>query len=288
MCRFLAYKGSPIVVDRLLYEPENSLIKQSYKAKEMEEPLNGDGFGVGWYTDGLGKEPGIFSSIRPAWNNKNLRSIAPTIQSKCLFAHVRAASVGAVTKQNCHPFQYKNFMMMHNGGIRGFQKIKRPIMNKLTDERYHWVDGQTDSQHIFALLIDNLLDGYNGSLQEIKPQKYVDAFCKTFKQIEDLKDRYGASDPSFLNLMITDGELVIGSRYVTDSRYKPRSLYHSEGARYECRNGKCRMNKDCPDQDKAVLIVSEKLNENENEWYEVSENHLLVVDNNLNTEFIAI
>jgi len=38
MRRFLAYKGSPIDIDRLLYEPKNSLIKQSYKAKEMEEP----------------------------------------------------------------------------------------------------------------------------------------------------------------------------------------------------------------------------------------------------------
>jgi predicted glutamine amidotransferase len=33
----------------LLYSPKNSLILQSYKSKERKEPLNGDGFGVGWY-----------------------------------------------------------------------------------------------------------------------------------------------------------------------------------------------------------------------------------------------
>lgn len=284
MCRFLAYKGSSIVLDELLYEPENSLIKQSYKAKEMEEPLNGDGFGLGWYDDELSNKPGVFCSVRPAWNNKNLRSIAPIIQSECFFAHVRAASVGDVTKMNCHPFRYKNYLMMHNGGIKQFGKIKRPIIDALSEERFQWLDGQTDSQHVFALLLDHLLDGKNNP----GPQNYLDAFCKTFEKIENLKERFGISEPSYLNLMITDGNLVVGSRYVTDSDKEPRSLYHSEGARYECKDGKCLMNKDCPEQDKSVLIVSEKLNEQENEWHEVPKNHMLLVNNQLETEFMTI
>ena len=39
--------GSPIIIDKLLYQPKNSLINQSVNAKEIEEPLNGDGFGIG-------------------------------------------------------------------------------------------------------------------------------------------------------------------------------------------------------------------------------------------------
>lgn len=49
MCRLLAYMGTPITLDKLLYEPRNSLVNQSINAREIEEPLNGDGFGVGWY-----------------------------------------------------------------------------------------------------------------------------------------------------------------------------------------------------------------------------------------------
>ena len=37
MCRLLAYTGVPIVVDQLVYQPRNSLIHQSYEAKELEE-----------------------------------------------------------------------------------------------------------------------------------------------------------------------------------------------------------------------------------------------------------
>ena len=68
MCRLLAYKGPPVILDDLLYEPEHSIIKQSYDAREMEEPLNGDGFGVGWYAPRLSKNPAVFTSVRPAWN----------------------------------------------------------------------------------------------------------------------------------------------------------------------------------------------------------------------------
>ena len=42
-----------------------------------------------------------------------------------LVAHVRAASVGDVSESNCHPFHYKNYLMLHNGGVEEFIKIKK-------------------------------------------------------------------------------------------------------------------------------------------------------------------
>ncbi|MEZ6194623.1 MAG: hypothetical protein R3F20_02680 [Planctomycetota bacterium] len=43
----------------------NSLIHQSYEAKERFEPLNGDGFGLAWYVEGDPK-PARFRSVTPA------------------------------------------------------------------------------------------------------------------------------------------------------------------------------------------------------------------------------
>ena len=108
MCRLLAYKGTLIAIDELLYKPKNSLINQSVNAKEIEEPLNGDGFGIGWYAPELNTEPATFVSLNPAWSNRNLRNLAPKIKTESLIAHVRAASVGEVSESNCHPFQYKS------------------------------------------------------------------------------------------------------------------------------------------------------------------------------------
>lgn len=82
-----------MLLSELLVLPANSLIHQSYGARERREPLNGDGFGVGWYAPG-DFEPAVFRSITPAWNNHNLLDLSRHIRSACFFAHIRAASSG--------------------------------------------------------------------------------------------------------------------------------------------------------------------------------------------------
>jgi len=128
MCRFLVYKGRTITMSDLLTKSEQSLIMQSFKARERKEPLNGDGFGVGWYTPEIDPTPCVFTSTTPAWSNRNLHRLSEKIRSNCFFAHVRAATQGFIISEvNCHPFQYQQFLWMHNGSIRGFDKIKRRL-----------------------------------------------------------------------------------------------------------------------------------------------------------------
>ncbi len=48
MCRALLYLGEPILLDELLYQPDSSLVKQSYMPR-MLRMLNLVGFGmVAW------------------------------------------------------------------------------------------------------------------------------------------------------------------------------------------------------------------------------------------------
>src|SRR5882724_1321427 len=117
MCRWLAYSGSPILLDELLYKPTHSLIDQSRHARLGVETTNGDGFGVGWYTDA--ETPGTFRGIGPAWSDRNLRSLAGHIRSPLFLAHIRASTGTAVQETNCHPFQYERWLWMHNGSIAG-------------------------------------------------------------------------------------------------------------------------------------------------------------------------
>ena len=82
MCRWLAYSGSPVLIEELLYTPKHSLIDQSLHSTMGAETTNGDGFGIGWYGDH--ETPGTFHSVEPAWSDRNLRDLA---------AHVRQADV---------------------------------------------------------------------------------------------------------------------------------------------------------------------------------------------------
>jgi len=158
MCRFTMYLGPPIRLTALLVEPAHSLILQSFRASERAEPLNGDGFGLGWYAPQLSDEPALFRSISPAWNNENLKSLAGVVASPCILAHVRAASVGMpVTELNCHPFQHDRYLFMHNGSVGSFHEIRRRLLEGLTDDAFDVVRGSTDTVHLFALFVDQLV-----------------------------------------------------------------------------------------------------------------------------------
>ena len=96
----------------VILDPTNSLLQQSFSGgfhpglnAKNNMPLNADGFGIGWFSR-MGVAA-IFRSITPAWNNRNLRELCGTVESNCIFAHVRAASPGSVvSEENCHPFRY--------------------------------------------------------------------------------------------------------------------------------------------------------------------------------------
>lgn len=282
MCRLLAYMGGPMIIDNFLYQPKNSLVTQSINAKEIEEPLNGDGFGIGWYVPEINQEPVTFVSVNPAWSNRNLRNLAPKIRTECFVAHVRAASVGEVSESNCHPFQYKDLLMMHNGGVEDFAKIKRKIREPLSDELYNWIKGQTDSEHIFAYLLQQL----QYDKQKLTPDHIVAAFEKTFQNLKKMMKENGVTEAAYLNMCITNGSFIVATRYCTDPKEEPLTLYHSEGGRYVVDDGVSRLVAP-KDDDEAVLIVSERLTDDE-KWTLIPANHFVIVEDSLSVRIKPI
>ena len=273
MCRFLCYKGKEILLSDLLYRTKNSLILQSYKARERAEPLNGDGFGVGWYSPGLSPTPCVFTSLTPAWSNQNLRRLAEHVKSPCFFAHVRAASPGMqVSEQNCHPFQYGRYLWMHNGGIEGFNRIKRRLRQSLPDHLYHAIEGTTDSEHAFALFLSLLEDtDRTASVGEMGQ-----ILVKTIARLEQWTAEAGITGPSYYNFAVTDGQSIAAIRYISDQRLEPISLYYSAGKKFACFDGVGQMIEALPGE-QTVIIASERLTEQNDDWVRVAPNHVLTV-----------
>lgn len=126
MCRWMVYTGAPILMEELLFKPKHSLIDQSMSSHSAETPTNGDGFGVGWY--GYQGKAGLYHSIRPAWNDFNLRDLAAQIETHLFLAHVRATSQATVQETNCHPFRFKNWLFVHNGEVFEIEKVRRDLL----------------------------------------------------------------------------------------------------------------------------------------------------------------
>ncbi|KAG2215681.1 hypothetical protein INT45_000001 [Circinella minor] len=286
MCRLLLYKGKqPILLAHLLTNPAHSIINQSFDSRlriDHRRPLNGDGFGVGWYdSEDQDKthKPCIFTSVTPAWSNSNLVRLAEKIKSPLLFAHVRASTSGAVTEANCHPWNYGRIMWMHNGGIAQFEKIKRKLQNALPEELFLWVEGSTDSEWAFALFL-SFLD--NPSADTFDHQELKAAMLKTIAQLNEWAEEANITEPSLLNFAVTDGESVICVRYISSNTLEAASLYFSSGTRFECyRPGHYRMVKADRRED-MVVVASEPLTFEEADWLTIPTNTVMVITPKLN------
>ena len=285
MCRLLAFLGKSTRLSELVMEPRHSIVKQSFKAKERTEPLNGDGFGVGWYTPKLSDEPGLFTSVTPAWGNRNLQRIASKIESSCIFAHVRAASEGLlISELNCHPFQYRNLMWMHNGFIPAFNKIKRRLRRFLDDHLYDWLKGSTDSEHAFALLLHFLPKDVEGC----NAQDWKSAMLKMIMQLEEWSREVGEKEPITANFALTDGSAILMCRYVSREGAKAESLYYIRGDYFECIGGKGYMRDEEKGQINSTIIASEPLTEDTKGWEPIPTNHCVIIEKDQSMQMFAI
>lgn len=215
MCRFTFYLGDEIPVADLVTRPENSLIHQSSHAKERPEPLNGDGFGLAWYVAD-DPEPARFRSLTPAWSNANLAELARVTHSRCVMAHVRAATSGHydVAEANCHPFRCGPFAFMHNGDIAQFKKIRRPLMDSLSDRGFALVRGITDSEHMFALAMEKL----RGHEQDSSCKLLAEALRFTVARVLELMAEHAPGSHAYLNLVLTDGHNAAACRFSTEKK----------------------------------------------------------------------
>jgi predicted glutamine amidotransferase len=212
MCRWLAYSGSPVLLERLLYAPAHSLIDQSLHAKLGAETTNGDGFGVAWY--GTGSIPAVYHSVAPAWNDRNLRELAGHVTSPLVFAHVRASTGGAVQQTNCHPFRHGRWLWMHNGFIGDFAHVKRDLVLEIDADLYPEIEGSTDSEVFFHLALTL-------GLEEDPPA----AVERAVGVIEEIGRKHGVEHPIQMTVATTDGERTYAFRYSSEGR--SRSLFFS-------------------------------------------------------------
>lgn len=273
MCRFTFYQGRPIRIGSLITEPKHSLINQSINAQEREEPLNGDGFGLAWYQHAISSEPALFKSISPAWNNNNLQELCRIIETDCILAHVRAATQGlSVMESNCHPFKRGKFAFMHNGDIGGFQKIRRHLLNLLSDQGFQQLKGSTDSEHFFTLMMDR----YDELTTLETGDRMATAMMWTIRKVTELVKQHGPGEHCYLNMVLSDGKIALALRFTTDDPDNADTLYLNLGKKYVCEDGVCYM-EDPGDHEKAVIISSEPLSK-EPGWEMIPGNSMILIE----------
>jgi glutamine amidotransferase len=244
-----------VLIEELLYKPKHSLIDQSLHSKLGAETTNGDGFGIGWY--GVGETPGVFHSVEPAWNDRNLHDLSAHLESPIVFAHIRASSGSPIQQTNCHPFRHGRWLWMHNGLIREFQEVKRDLALAVDPALYSAIEGSTDSELFFFLALTlGLEDDPLGAVE------------RAVGLIEEVGRRHGVEHPIQMTVATSNGEQVWAFRYSSEGQ--SRSLFYSTDV--------STLRHQYPDNpvfqevsDESRLIVSEPLGDLAGAWNEVPE-----------------
>lgn len=272
MCRFTLYLGPTIRLSSLVVEPKHSIIQQSFHSTGQEDPLNGDGFGVAWYVSELSPEPALFRSVTPAWNNSNLLELARVVKSHLIMAHVRAASKhGGQSEANCHPFRWGRHAFMHNGDVGDFPKLRRSLLSTLSDEAFAEIQGNTDSEHVFGLVVDELRKTPHGGLDAM-----AQALQNAVQRIVALGREHGIGEPHYLNLALSDGIEAVSCRYTTHEGYDGESLFVHTGRIYVCSKGECRML--ASDNGRGCVLVSSEPLSDDQGWNPIPRNSMVLID----------
>jgi len=262
MCRWIAYTGDAVFIDQIVTLPKHSLVEQSKNTKLNFAPdgqlmsINGDGFGIGWY--GQREDPGLFKDENPAWSDRNLRNICEQIKAHTFFAHVRAATNGAVQRTNCHPFKYKNWLFQHNGHVSHFEIMRQELQSDIAPELFPYLLGTTDSETLFYLALTYGL--------EKNPK---DALRKMVRRIEAALDDLKAEGPLNLSISLSDGKSIYALRYARNDT--PKTQFYCEDMDWIESVGS-----EKPKQ--GVVLVSEPLNHLDFHWQAIPENGFSVIE----------
>src|SRR3954465_9311619 len=263
MCRWMAYRGQPLLVEELLYKTQHSLIEQSRHARLGVETFNGDGFGLGWYDDE--SDPGVYRGLLPAWGRRTLPPPSAHVRSRLFLAHVRATTGTPVQETNCHPFHHRNWLFVHNGSIAEFNLFRHDLLLAVDRAYLNTIEGSTDSETMFALALTfGLMD---------EPLPALERMAAFVEEVGDARD---VERPLQVTLGVSDGARVGAVRYSSEGNGKTRSLWSSADAATVRA-----LQPDNPRRqklgDKERVVVSEPLGGLPGMWQEVPEATALVI-----------
>jgi glutamine amidotransferase len=255
MCRVLAYLGEPVLLDELLYAPDNSLVRQTYAPQRLRM-LNLAGFGVAaWDPASRGpREPYTYHTPGLPVFDGNLRTLARKVRPTCVLAHVRGvrfSDSSSVGPRFLHPFLYSGMSvaLAHNGDLHRFDEMRPRLQRHLRPEISSLVRTSLDSEWIYALFLSRLAD----PAAEHGAVELADALVETLEILGSVRRELDLDVVCSANLFVADGKAIVAARYAFDfgcyaeddpasiGQLDYLSLWYSLGRRYACHEGEWKM-----------------------------------------------
>ena len=284
MCRVIGYLGSNMPLSVILYDSDSSLVRQAYSAT-MSQHLNLAGCGVAAWKNGSGRseEPLLYKETALPMFDRNLQSVASTVESSCVIAHIRGADYfqhGAadVSRANVHPFYYPGapIALAHNGGLKEFDKMKYDLVEHIGPALATKIEGTTDSEWIYALVLSQL----EPTERDLTADDIAQAVIRALRVLRKVRNKHDIHTASGTNVFIADGHSLVATRFTFDfgcyeglissAELTYHSLWYTIGRDYGPSDGEWKMTGTVQEAD-SVIIASEPLTRDTSTWLEVPE-----------------
>ncbi len=192
MCRHLAYLGPPVALRSLLFDAPHALVHQARAPRfQTAGPDNPDGWGVGWSDAGdSGVEHERYRAATRMWEDASFPGMQ---RATTVLAAARYASTGSEQHvYNSAPFAAQHWLFSLNGYVAGFRDgFGDQLRSELTAARAAGIEGDTDSEVLFALVLDRL-----------------DAGATAGAALVEVAQRVRAESDGALNLLLTNGREI--------------------------------------------------------------------------------
>jgi predicted glutamine amidotransferase len=298
------YKGAAVSLDDLLYQPNNSLVKQAYHP-QMLDMLSLAGFGMlAWDdTSHLPAVPFSYRSVNIPVCDQNLKALAEKLRVTALIAHVRGVVFDqnpTVGEQNLHPFLYKGYRLAlaHNGYLAAFDRMRFALLDYIKPEIARLISGNSDTEWIYALLLSQFQD----PRVVAGPDEIVRALEKTLSIIRAIRQQHDIAVSSSTNLFISDGSSLVAVRFsfdygcydmqepaeIRNGRHLFPSIWYTTGTSYGLRDDEWKMIGGPMAGGGAVLISSEPLTRDTSTWFEVPEYSAIIAANERGRQMLRV
>lgn len=252
MCRLYGFRATEVTkVECTLAHAQNALIVQSDKHRH--------GWGMAIYRN---QKPYIERQAKAAMEDEGFRRAAVRAYSDTVLAHLRRATIGRVALENTHPFCHGPWVFAHNGTLPGFDNLRPKMLATMTFEHRAAIQGETDSEHIFHMIL---------SMYEAMPARsLLETLRASLGQIVAWSEEIDPAARIGLNVLLTDGTRLVGSRWGRTLHYVERSGVH------DCEIcGFPHIRHDPRHSYRAVVIASEPISHEP--WREVPDHSVFTV-----------
>jgi predicted glutamine amidotransferase len=202
VCRLYGFRATePTKVECTLVHSQNALIVQS--REDMAGLEHGHGWGIATYADHV---PQLDRMAWAAHHGEHFHRAAARVYSRTVIAHVRRATTGGISLANTHPFTDGRWTFAHNGTLPGFgDGVRTRLLDAMSPGHRAAIGGQTDSEHVFRLLLSAI---------DRRPRSDLcDVVATSLADIVRWCGETAPGQPIGLNVLLTDGEQLVGSRW---------------------------------------------------------------------------